>query len=252
MGDYLRYAMFDKYFKQIGNCVGAVDLPGRHRQGLGALPDVLVLRLGRRDRPQRGLVVADRFQPQPLRLPEPAGGLGADQRAPSCGRSRRPPSPTGPRSFERQLEFYTWLQSAEGGIAGGATNSWDGSYAQPPAGTPTFYGMFYDVAAGLPRPAVATSGSACRCGRCSGSRSYYYATGNAAGQGDARQVGRRGRSPTPPSVRAAAFEIPSDMTWSGAPATWNPTIAGAEHRPARHGHQDGPGRRRRGARTPGP
>ena len=34
MGDYLRYAMFDKYFKQIGNCVGAVDLPGGHRQGL--------------------------------------------------------------------------------------------------------------------------------------------------------------------------------------------------------------------------
>ena len=33
MGDYLRYAMYDKYFKKIGNCVGAVHLRRRHRQG---------------------------------------------------------------------------------------------------------------------------------------------------------------------------------------------------------------------------
>ena len=39
-------------------------------------------------------------------------------------------------SLNRQMEFYQWLQSAEGAIAGGATNSWDGAYAQPPAGTP--------------------------------------------------------------------------------------------------------------------
>ncbi len=46
----------------------------------------------------------------------------------------------------------SWLQSAEGAIAGGATNSWEGSYSPPPAGTPTFYGMAYDRAPGLPRP----------------------------------------------------------------------------------------------------
>jgi hypothetical protein len=61
----------------------------------------------------------------------------------------KPTSPTAgadrTNSFNRQMEFYQWLQSAEGGIAGGATNSWEGSYAQPPTGTPTFYGMFYDV-----------------------------------------------------------------------------------------------------------
>jgi len=28
MGDYLRYAMFDKYFKKIGNCIGANACPG--------------------------------------------------------------------------------------------------------------------------------------------------------------------------------------------------------------------------------
>ncbi|MDN3296550.1 glycoside hydrolase family 48 protein, partial [Streptomyces ficellus] len=35
-------------------------------------------------------------------------------------------------------------QSAEGAIAGGATNSWQGRYATPPAGTPTFHGLYYD------------------------------------------------------------------------------------------------------------
>jgi hypothetical protein len=44
-------------------------------------------------------------------------------------------------------EFYRWLQSAEGGIAGGATNSWGANYGSEdpvPAGLPTFYGLSYD------------------------------------------------------------------------------------------------------------
>ena len=76
MGDYLRYAMFDKYFKKIGNCASP-HLPGGHRQERLALPDVLVLRVGRRrPTPNGRLVVAHRLQPQPLRLPEPDGGAG--------------------------------------------------------------------------------------------------------------------------------------------------------------------------------
>jgi len=35
------------------------------------------------------------------------------------------------------------LQSAEGAIGGGATNSWQGRYLTPPAGTSTFYGLSY-------------------------------------------------------------------------------------------------------------
>ena len=27
MGDYLRYSMFDKYFKKVGNCVGPSACP---------------------------------------------------------------------------------------------------------------------------------------------------------------------------------------------------------------------------------
>src|SRR5439155_8764329 len=50
----------------------------------------------------------------------------------------KPQSPTAVAdwagSLTKQLEFYRWLQSADVGIAGGATNSWAGRYATPPAG----------------------------------------------------------------------------------------------------------------------
>lgn len=46
-------------------------------------------------------------------------------------------------SLQRQIEFYQWLQSADGPIAGGATNSYKGRYEAYPAGASTFYGMMY-------------------------------------------------------------------------------------------------------------
>ncbi|BBP89426.1 hypothetical protein BsIDN1_30440 [Bacillus safensis] len=54
----------------------------------------------------------------------------------------KPSSATGASDWEktlkRQLEFYVWLQSKEGAIAGGATNSWNGDYSAYPAGRSTF------------------------------------------------------------------------------------------------------------------
>ncbi len=47
------------------------------------------------------------------------------------------------KSLERQLEFYLWLQSSNGPIAGGATNSYKGRYLEYPSGVPTFHGMMY-------------------------------------------------------------------------------------------------------------
>lgn len=57
-------------------------------------------------------------------------------------------------SLERQMEFYLWLQSANGPIAGGATNSWNGRYEAYPAGISTFHGMAY-----LEHPVYADPGS---------------------------------------------------------------------------------------------
>lgn len=57
-------------------------------------------------------------------------------------------------SFNRQLEFYEWLQSNEGPFAGGATNSWSGRYEKYPSGISTFHGMAY-----VPHPVYADPGS---------------------------------------------------------------------------------------------
>jgi hypothetical protein len=47
-------------------------------------------------------------------------------------------------SLTRQVEFFQWLQSSEGAIAGGCTNSWGGRYLAYPAGQSQFYKMAYD------------------------------------------------------------------------------------------------------------
>ncbi|MEU7494804.1 glycoside hydrolase family 48 protein, partial [Streptomyces fradiae] len=57
----------------------------------------------------------------------------------ATGRTRTRPGPPcagrghrgAPPLTSRQVEFYRWLQSDEGAIAGGATNSWQGRYATP-------------------------------------------------------------------------------------------------------------------------
>ncbi|MCQ2464311.1 MAG: cellulose 1,4-beta-cellobiosidase, partial [Oscillospiraceae bacterium] len=58
------------------------------------------------------------------------------------------------QSFDRQMEFYEWLQSKDGPFAGGATNSWKGRYETYPSGISTFYGMAY-----VPHPVYADPGS---------------------------------------------------------------------------------------------
>ncbi len=50
------------------------------------------------------------------------------------------------QALKRQLELYTWLLSSEGAVAGGATNSWNGSYSAYPQNVSTFYGMAYTEA----------------------------------------------------------------------------------------------------------
>ena len=46
-------------------------------------------------------------------------------------------------SLKRQVEMYLWLQSVDGPIAGGCTNSYNGRYETYPSNLPTFYDMVY-------------------------------------------------------------------------------------------------------------
>ncbi|OBR65712.1 cellulose 1,4-beta-cellobiosidase [Paenibacillus oryzae] len=145
MGDYLRYGMYDKYFQQIGSAADGSPSAGTGKNashylmgwytawggGLGSTGN-WAWRIGSSHAHQGYQNVVAAYA-----LSDPNAGL-------------TPNSPTAgddwANSLTRQLEFYTWLQSNEGAIAGGATNSYDGSYHSYPAGTSTFYGMAYDDA----------------------------------------------------------------------------------------------------------
>ena len=122
-------------------------------------------------------------------------------------------------SLERQLEFYTWLQSADGAIAGGATNSWKGRYEKYPSGHSTFYGMAY-----VENPVYADPGSNTWFGMQAWSMlrivDLYLESGNKMAEDllenwipwvlDITEVEERG-----------TIYIPSGIDWSGQPDTWN-------------------------------
>ncbi|HEV7707087.1 MAG TPA: glycoside hydrolase family 48 protein, partial [Asanoa sp.] len=220
MGDYLRYSMFDKYFKKIGNCVGASTCPaGSGKDSAHYLMSWYYAWGGATD-PNAGWSwrIGSSHNHFGYQNPMTAWAL-------TNVNELKPRSPSAvsdwQKSFDRQLEFYQWLQSSEGGIAGGATNSWDGSYAQPPSGTPTFYGMFYDVDPVYHDP-PSNQWFGMQAWSMERIAELYYATGNAKAKAllDKWVPWALGNTTI---GTGGAFEIPSDMTWSGAPTTWNPS-----------------------------
>ncbi|MEV6969614.1 glycoside hydrolase family 48 protein [Hamadaea sp. NPDC051192] len=221
MGDYLRYALFDKYFKKIGNCVGASTCAagtGRDSEHYllswyyawgGGMSDQWSWRIGSS---------FNHFGYQnPLAAYALANVTGL-----------KPTSPTAnadwTTSLTRQLEFYQWLQSSEGAIAGGATNSWGGNYGTPPSGTPTFYGMFYDQQPVYHDP-PSNQWFGMQAWSLERLAEYYYVTNNATAKSILDKWTTWAIANT--TVSGSSFLIPSDMSWSGAPNTWNPTSPAA-------------------------
>jgi hypothetical protein len=223
LGDYLRYSFYDKYFKQVGNCVGPTACPagaGKNSStGLltwyyawgGAADGGWAWRIGSGQahfgyqNPMAAHVLANVAALRPQSATAAADWAG---------------------SLQRQLEFYRWLLSNEGGIAGGATNSWAGRYAQPPAGSSTFYGMFYDSQPVYHDP-PSNQWFGFQAWSMERVAEYYNVTGNALAKSILDKWVTWARANTTVNVAAGTWSIPSDMTWSGAPDTWNPTTPGA-------------------------
>lgn len=137
-------------------------------------------------------------------------------------------------SLERQLEFYLWLQSSNGPIAGGATNSWRGRYEAYPAGTSTFYGMAY-----LEHPVYADPGSNHWIGNQVWAvqrlaELYYWAKED--GNGNVVKPGGMSLDAALERIldkwvvwflnntiltANGDYYMPSNLNWSGQPDTWN-------------------------------
>jgi hypothetical protein len=138
LGDYLRYCLYDKYFRAIAGYDGS----GAHNliSWFSAFGGQI---------PQGG--VASDFGFRIGSSSSHFGYNGVDMAYALSTTGGYSPSTAGApaqwqASLSRQLEMIRWLQSPEGPIAGGVTNSWEGTYATPTDGRQdvTFYGLYYD------------------------------------------------------------------------------------------------------------
>jgi hypothetical protein len=223
MGDYLRYSLFDKYFKKIGNCVGASTCAaGAGKDSEHYLISWYYAWGGSLD-PSNAWAwrIGDGAAHQGYQNPLAAYALSTDP-------GLKPLSPTGASdwstSLGRQLEFLQWLQSSEGGIAGGATNSWDGQYGTPPAGDPTFYGMYYDWQPVWHDP-PSNQWFGFQTWGMERVAEYYQATKDARAKKILDKWVPWAIANTTVGT-GGSFQIPSDLTWTGAPDTWNASSPG--------------------------
>ncbi len=124
MGDQLRNNMFDKYYKKIGcqnpndqsNSMDAAHyLMSWYTSWGGALDGQWTWQIGASH--------CHEFYQNPLA----AYALLADADLSAAMKASNAKEDY-EKSLVRQLEFYLWLQSKDGPIAGGATNSWHGRY----------------------------------------------------------------------------------------------------------------------------
>ncbi|BAJ31443.1 MULTISPECIES: glycoside hydrolase family 48 protein [Kitasatospora] len=224
MGDYLRYAFFDKYFKQIGNCVGASACAA----GSGKSSEHYLLSWyyawGGATDTSAGWSwrIGDSAAHGGYQNPMAAYALVNDP-------AMAPKSTTGKSdwstSMGRQVEFTQWLQSNEGAIAGGATNSWEGNYGTPPAGTPTFYGMFYDEAPVYHDP-PSNQWFGFQAWGLERMAEYYYSSGDAKAKAILDKWVTWALSQTT-FTADGGYQIPSTLAWSGKPDTWNAASPGA-------------------------
>ncbi|MEU0432505.1 glycoside hydrolase family 48 protein [Streptomyces sp. NPDC006290] len=224
MGDYLRYAMYDKYFKKIGNCVGPTTCPAGTGKDASHYLLSWYYAWGGANDTSAGWAwrIGSSHTHGGYQNPLAAYAL-------STNADLKPKSATGASdwatSLTRQLEFYRWLQSNEGAIAGGATNSWAGRYATPPAGTPTFYGMYYDQQPVYHDP-PSNQWFGFQAWSMERVAEYYQQTGNASAKAvlDKWVAWALSKTTINPD---GTYQIPSTLQWSGAPDTWNASSPGA-------------------------
>ncbi|MEU9240923.1 glycoside hydrolase family 48 protein [Streptomyces sp. NPDC048385] len=224
MGDYLRYAMYDKYFKKIGNCVGPTTCPaGTGKDASDYLLSWYYAWGGATDT-NAGWAwrIGSSHVHGGYQNPLAAYAL-------SSYADLKPKSATGASdwgtSLTRQLEFYRWLQSSEGAIAGGATNSWQGRYASPPSGTPTFYGMYYDWEPVYHDP-PSNQWFGFQAWSMERVAEYYQQTGDATAKTvlDKWVAWALSKTTINPD---GTYLIPSTLQWSGQPDTWNASSPGS-------------------------
>lgn len=219
MGDYLRYSMFDKYFKKIGNCIGISSCAnGSGKSSMDYLLGWYYAWGGAKGSGSWAWRIGDGAAHFGYQNPMAAWALVNVA-------AMQPKSATGVQdwttSLQRQLEFYQWLQSDEGAFAGGATNSWNNNYGTPPSGDPTFYGMFYDWEPVYHDP-PSNNWWGMQAWSVERLAEYYYTTGDATAKSMLDKWVDWAMANTTVDPDTGDFSVPDTLNWSGQPETWDP------------------------------
>ena len=239
LGDYLRYSMFDKYFKQISaTCSqsGSVACPAGTSKANedtyllswyyawgGATTGAWSWRIS-------GSSIHEGYQ-----NPVAAYALSTDS-------SLTPLSPTAKSdwatSLTTQLNLFQWLQSSQGAIAGGVTNNWGGNYgdaSKPPSGDPTFDGMYYTPAPEYNNP-PSNQWFGYQTWPMERVAEYYYDTGNAQAAAILKKWISWAESVTTVNTSTGSICLPGTLTWSGQPSeSWTTGTSGSTQPPANTG-----------------
>ncbi|MBX6766809.1 MAG: cellulose binding domain-containing protein, partial [Actinomadura rubrobrunea] len=222
LGDYLRYAFFDKYFKKIGDCYPASSCPGGTGKDSAHYLLSWYYAWGGALDSSAGWAwrIGDGASHFGYQNPMAAYAL---VNAPALEPKGATAKTDWSTSLTRQLQLYKWLQSAEGGIAGGVTNSWDGSYSTPPSGLPKFFGMAYDWQPVYHDP-PSNQWFGFQAWSMQRVAEYYYVTGDA----DAKTILDKWVAwvldNTTVNASTGEYQIPSTLKWEGQPdADWSST-----------------------------
>jgi hypothetical protein len=221
LGDYLRYSMFDKYFKQISaNCsqVGSVACPAGTSK---VNEDTYLLSwfdawggstTGAWSWRISGTEIHEGYQ-----NPLAAFALSTDP-------NLIPQSPTAKadwaQSLTTQLNLFQWLQASNGGIAGGVTDNWGGNYGdagKPPAGDPTFDGMYYDFEPQYHNP-PSNQWFGYQTWPMERVAEYYYVTGNAQAKAILDKWVTWAESVATVNTSTGAICLPGTLSWTGQPS----------------------------------
>ncbi|MCA5893344.1 cellulose binding domain-containing protein [Isoptericola sp. NEAU-Y5] len=220
MGDYLRYALFDKYFKTPG-CESTSCAAGSGRDSAHYLLSWYYAWGG----------ALDTSSPWAWRIGSSHAHFGYQNPMAAWALANDPAlvpdSPTAAgdweTSMDRQIELFQWLQSPEGGIAGGSTNSWDGHYADRPDDVATFYGMGYQEAPVYHDP-PSNSWMGMQGWGVERIAQLYEETGDERAEAILDKWAPWVMDHI--TISADSWEIPSNLAWSGQPDDWDPDNPG--------------------------
>ncbi|MDP4176946.1 MAG: glycoside hydrolase family 48 protein [Bacillota bacterium] len=217
LGDYLRYSMMDKYFRVIGD-------PSKAGTGKDAMHYLLswYYAWGGDAGPQHGWSWRIGCSHIHFGYQNPLAAYIL-----STNTDFEPKSQTASAdwstSLKTQIQFYQWLQSSEGAIAGGASNSNNGRYEAWPTGTSTFDGMGY-----VENPVYLDPGSNTWFGMQVWSMQrmiqYYYESKDPSVKPLIDKWAKWANS-TIKFNADGTFQIPSTITWKGQPDTWTGTAS---------------------------